>query len=759
MHTVAFQQARLEAGSLALAGEFFRGQVTPLSGGIFRVLIWQRPEDRAKPHWAAQELEPVAVHWHTGPNHAQAELAASFLRLELNPFRLLYQSGGLSLTLPALRAGLAPRAGAVTRMRTLATGEGDPYAETMDGYPIGWGLSLELAEDPQRFYYALGERMGYLNRKGRSWTNWNTDNHHHDPDTDPLYQSHPFLLAVESGQAAGLFLDETWRTHFDLAASEPNRSEITTEGPTLDLYLIPGPSPRAVVENYARLTGTPPLPPLWALGYHQCRWSYPDAQTVLAIAREFREREIPLEAIWLDIDYMDGYKVFTTSPHRFPSPAALSQELAADGVKVVTIIDPGVKKEDYPVYLRGKQIGAYVTTRREEELAGEVWPGEVVWPDFSRAEIRDWWASEHGPLLEAGIAGIWNDMNEPSAASFPGRTLPEGARHGAHWHAEIHNFYANFMNQATYQALQEFSPEKRPFILTRAGFAGVQRQAWVWTGDNSAYWSHLELAIPELINLGLSGVPFTGTDIGGFSGNADGELLARWTWAAALFPFMRNHAGKGSRKHEPWSFGEPYTSAIKKAIHFRYALLPYLYTLSQEASQTGHPLIRPLFWSYPEDPETYQIQDQFLLGEDLLAAPITRPGQSHRLAYLPGDWANFWSGARLSGYQPVLAALDSLPLFQRPGSAIPMTEPAAHTKSAYWQPLIWRIVPAPVIKGQVYQDAGEGYAPGELLSLEGGIEQNRLWLAGPAGSQAEIVSSGRKFRLTLGEGTTYLDLG
>ena len=745
MHTLAFKQVQLENSTLALAGEFFQARVTPLQGGIFRILIWQRPEDRTKPHWAAQDLAAAPAPWHLGPNYAQCHVEESFLKLGLSPFQISFRTGTLLLEIPGVYANRAPLTGSVSHMRTLATGEGDPYAETMDGYPLGSGLSLELKENSSRSYYGLGERMGYLNRKGRIWTNWNTDNHHHDPDTDPLYQSHPFLIAAQDGQAGALFLDETYRTRFDLAATEPSRSEIETEGPTMDLYLIPGPHPHRVVENYAQLTGTPPLPPLWALGYHQCRWSYPDDQTVLAIAEEFKSRDIPLEALWLDIDYMDGYKVFTVSPHRFPNLRALTQELAQAGIKVVAIINPGVKKENYPVYQRGKENGAYVTTRREEELSGEVWPGEVVWPDFSRAEVREWWAHEHRPLLEAGLAGIWNDMNEPSAASFPGRTLPEGARHGSHWHSEIHNFYANFMNQATYQALKDFNPEKRPFILTRAGFSGVQRQAWVWTGDNMALWSHLELAIPELINLGLSGVPFLGTDIGGFSGITDGELLARWTWAATLFPFMRNHAGKGSRKHEPWSFGEPYTSAIRKAIRFRYALLPYLYTLSQEASQTGRPLLRPLFFSYPEDPESYKIHDQFLLGENLLAAPITRPGQTHRLAYLPGEWADFWNGATKNpGYQPVAAELDSLPLFQRPGSAVPLTKPANHTQSAFWQPLLWRIIPAPEISGEVYQDAGEGYASGEIFSLRGGIEKKRLWLEGPAGSQAEIVTPGRK---------------
>lgn len=617
--------------------------------------------------------------------------------------------------------------------------EGDALKEVLDGLPLGSGYGLLLAEEEGRRYYGLGERTGFLDKKGRRWTNWATDDPHHHPDTDPLYQAHPFLLAKEGERAWGLYLDETWRTVFDLAFTDPETSLVYTEGPTFDLYLIPGPAPLDVVRAYTALTGRAPLPPLWALGYHQCRWSYPDEKTVRKVAEGFWERDIPLEALWLDIDYMEGYKVFTHDPHRFPDLGRLAGDLRARGVKLVAIVDPGVKKEEgYPVYEEGRARGYFVRNRKDEELVGAVWPQPAVWPDFTREEVRDWWGGLHRFYLERGVAGIWNDMNEPAAFQVegrpaPGKTLPSTAKHGDRWHAEVHNLYGLLMSRATFEGLRRLEPGRRPFVLTRSGFAGVQRYAWVWTGDNSSYYEHLEMSLPMLLNLGLSGVPFVGADIGGFSGDADGELLCRWTWLGAFYPFMRNHSGKGSRRQEPWAFGKRWERCIREAIRFRYRLLPHLYTLAEEASRTGLPLLRPLFLHHPQDPRAEAVHDQALLGEDLLLAPALRPGQTHRLVYLPqGVWYQAFTGEMYaSGFHPAPTPLEGIPLYQRAGAAIPFTDPLPHTEGALpWRSLVWQVALGEEIRGRLYEDEGDGYAPGLEALLEGGFDpvSRRLYL-------------------------------
>ncbi|MGE3726949.1 MAG: glycoside hydrolase family 31 protein [Candidatus Sericytochromatia bacterium] len=726
MSQLSFHAYRVNAESLELQGSRFQARLTALAGGVWRLLLWHRPEDQQKGSWV---LEPQLTVPFQSQEHSSglALTANEGLELALNLSPFYWQFGflkalGMTCDTPFLRQEDLPPAG----MR-------HPALDGSDGLPMGSGLSLNLALGADDAIYGLGERTGFLNKRGRIWKNWTKDEFFHSPQADPLYQSHPFMLLRRENAYIGIYLDESWYSCFDLGYSDPDSMSLYSAGPTLDLYLIPGPHPAEILKRYTQLTGRAPLPPLWSLGAHQCRWSYPDQESVLAVAQAYREHKLPLDALWLDIDHMDGYKVFSFSNQRFPDPAALTAQLKGLGFHTVVIVDPGVKQEaHYSVYESGRQIQAFIRDLQDREYVGEVWPEPVVWPDFSQAEVRAWWGHCQDFYRNQGVAGLWIDMNEPAVFKTPGKTLPLHLRQGKHTHAELHNLYGYQMAMATWEGLKSRKPDCRPFVLTRSGCPGIQKYAMVWTGDNSSYWEHLEMSLPMLMNLGLSGVPFVGADIGGFSGDCDGELLLRWTQLGVLYPFMRNHAGKGSRRQEPWQFGEPWLSQIRAALELRYQLLPYLYSLAKQAAEGGDPLLMPLLYAYPDDPQTWSLHDQCLLGPDLLAAPVLRPGQSRRAVYLPaGTWQDFWTGKRYPGREWILCEtpLSHLPLFQRCGSALPLVAPAQQTSDAWWKELIWKVAPDEIILGRVWQDAGDGYHPGQWRELSGSWNGQDLILA------------------------------
>ncbi|HYF64407.1 MAG TPA: TIM-barrel domain-containing protein, partial [Herpetosiphonaceae bacterium] len=434
-------------------------------------------------------------------------------------------------------------------------------------------------------------------------------------------------------------------------------------------------------------------PPLWALGYHQSRWSYTSAAQVRQVAAEFRRRGLPCDAIHFDIDYMDGYRDFTWDPGRFPDPAGLTAELRQQGIRAVMIVDPGVKIDpDYEVYQHGMELDMFIRGADGEVFHGFVWPDDAVFPDFTRPDVRRWWGEMQRRLVAAGAAGIWNDMNEPTVFTLPfsqggGSPQPvdltaiQGPDGQRTTHAEVHNTYGSAMAQASYEGLVE-ATAARPFVLTRSGYAGIQRWSACWMGDNTSRWEHLEMALPQLLNMGLSGVPFVGTDIGGFFDNADGELFARWMQFGALMPFCRGHSHADSRPHEPWEFGPRVEAICREYLLLRYRLLPYLYTLFWESSLRGGPVLRPLVYEFPADPATYQIHDQALLGSSLLAAPITRPGRRQRHVYLPeGEWYDWWTEELIAGpaHRLADAPLERMPLYARAGAIIPGAPDRLHT--------------------------------------------------------------------------------
>jgi alpha-glucosidase len=452
-------------------------------------------------------------------------------------------------------------------------------------------------------------------------------------------------------------------------------------------YFFAGPTMPAVLKRYTQLTGRMPLPPRWMLGYQQSRWSYyPEAQ-VRELAAEFRRRRIPCDAIHLDIHYMDGYRIFTWDGERFPDPAHLLDDLREQGFRAITIIDPGVKVDPgYPIYDEGLRQDVFCKLPDGTLFQGPVWPGECAFPDFTAGAVRDWWGQLYRPLLQAGVSGIWNDMNEP--AIFGG-SMPENVHHDHEGrgaiHGEIHNAYGLQMARATAEGLRRLRPNERVPVISRAGYAGLQRYALVWTGDNYSTWAHLQLGVSMCLNLGLSGIALCGPDIGGFAGDSEGELLARWTQVGTLTPFFRNHSAANTCRQEPWAFGEPFESICRRWIELRTQLLPYIYTTAWQASQTGLPMMRPLSLAYPDDRRTYSLDDQFLFGDVLLAAPVSRPGQTTRRVYLPGGtWYDFWSGEKLSGQVQADAPLERMPVYVRAGSVLPMGPVLQHTGE--WPP-------------------------------------------------------------------------
>ncbi len=620
--------------------------------------------------------------------------------------------------------------------------------EVKAGYPMSRYRSwLTLHAPPGEAYLGFGEKVGPLDKRGMHFTFWNTDVMPHHPDTDPLYQSIPFFVGLRDGVAWGLYLDESWRSEVDVALADGEQVAWESWGPELDCYLFTGPRPDEVVRRYTALTGRSPLPPLWSLGAQQSRWGYENAQDVRGVIRGYRARDLPLDCVYLDIDYMDTYKVWTWDRTRFPDPAALVRDAAAEGVRLVPIIDPALKQEPgWSVYEEARKRDFLVRYDRGDVLVGEVWPRPAVFPDLTREEVQRWWGSLHRDFVALGIAGFWNDMNEPSCfevqpdvgimtisgdrsggiGTVEGKTLPYDARHGDKRHLEVHNVYALGMAKGAWEALKELRPEARPFLLTRAGSAGIQRYAAVWTGDNSSHWSQLETSIPMLVGLGLSGVPFTGVDIPGFIGVPGGELLVRWMQTGTFYPLMRNHAGKGTQPQEPWRFGEPYLSLARDALKRRYRLLPTLYTLMHEAAETGLPPLRPLAMYAPGDKEAVAAFDQFLFGKDLLVAPVMRPGHTKRLAYLPEGLWQEWPGLDRTGPiheggRHVIAdgPLDTVPVWLRAGGAVTLTRPARHTTTANWDSLEWHLHAADEVHGRLYEDAGDGYGESRLTVVRG----------------------------------------
>lgn len=584
-------------------------------------------------------------------------------------------------------------------------------------------------------FYGFGEKTGFLNKRGSKLSMWNTDVYApHNKDTVELYQSIPYFAVHNKQRSYGLFFDNTFKTEFD-TQTYSNKFRMSANGAQLDLYLFAGGDLKEITTLYTELTGKMTLPPKWAIGYHQSRYSYRSEEEVLEVANRFKNEGIPLDCIFFDIHYMRDYRVFTFDKDRFPQPDNLISTLLNNGIKVVPIVDPGVKKDvQYPVYAEGVKKGLFCKYLDGQIYHGDVWPGTSAFPDFMNSDARKWWGSLHNFYTDLGIEGIWNDMNEPSVFN-ESKTMDLDVMHDVDGelkpHLEMHNTYGLYMSKATAEGLSELLPDKRPFVLTRAGYAGIQRYATVWTGDNRSHWEHLEMSLPMIMNLGISGVAFTGADVGGFSSDCTPELLIRWTQVGAFMPYFRNHSVQDSIRQEPWVFGKDTTEIVKKYIKLRYKWLPYLYSLFHESSQTGVPIVRPLVMEYPEDETTFNISDQFLLGSNVMIAPILRPGTTHRSIYLPeGVWYDYWTKESYQGgnYVLVEAALDKLPIFIKEGTILPIGSEVQNTTEN--QILEIEVFAGDKGKFNLYEDDGSslGYKDGQYTITNFQTEMNEGYL-------------------------------
>jgi alpha-glucosidase len=569
-------------------------------------------------------------------------------------------------------------------------------------------------------FYGLGEKAARLDKRRSSFINWNSDTPGYTEGKDPIYQTVPFYIGLQRGVAYGIFFDNSYRSYFDFGKSSQQRAWFGAEGGEMNYYFFYGPSIKKILGRYADLTGHMPMPPLWALGNQQSRWSYYPDTMVEEVVNEYRKRDLPLDVVHLDIDYMHGYRVFTFDKERFPDPKALTEKLGRQGVKVVTIVDPGIKhptdkNERYHAFDQGLEKNYFQRRRNGDLFVPRVWPGESVFVDYTMPEARRWWGDLHRAYTDNGIAGIWNDMNEPS--DFVDQTgknqldvvsYDEGEKTT---HAKNRNTFALLMSRATYEGLERLRPDRRPYVITRAAYAGIQRYATMWTGDTNSTWESLALNIPMFTSLGLSGEPFVGSDVGGFIGRGNGELLVRSYQVSFLAPFCRNHKVIDGYDQEPWRFGKYYEDIIRKYLKLRYALLPYLYTALEEAHRVGLPPFRPLLLNYQDDPSTYNLDDQFMVGNDLLLAPIMKPDVTRRLVYLPaGSWYDYWTNKKYSGGTMITveAPLDVVPMFVRGGAIIPMGPSLNYVGEKPVDPITFSIYPddAGSASAKLYEDDG-----------------------------------------------------
>jgi alpha-glucosidase len=524
-------------------------------------------------------------------------------------------------------------------------------------------------------FMGLGEKTGNLNRRGMSYVNWNTDAAVHTTKDDPLYKTIPFYMGLHGGVCYGLFFDNHHKSYFDFGASTDEQfTWFGADGGDMDYYFFGAQSIADIIKDYTWLTGRMEMPPLWSLGYQQCRWSYMSADEVLNIARKFRERNIPADAIYCDIDYMDDFKVFTWNKQSFPDPKGMIDQLKAINFKLVTIVDPGIKiEEGYKEYDEGVKKGYFATYPNGELYTGSVWAGRSHFPDFFNEEVREWWGSAFTALTDAGVEGFWNDMNEPAAW---GQNIPPIVKFGERYMPEVRNAYGMQMARATQAGTKKILQNKRPFILTRAAYAGTQRYSAIWTGDNSASDEHMLFGQRLVNSLGLGGFSFTGVDIGGFMGNPSPELMVRWNSLGVYTPMFRNHAAQGMDMREPWEWGQENENIIRKDIELRYKLLPYIYSGFYESCQTGMPLSRTLAIDYTWDENVYKerFQNQSLFGHAILVAPVISTEYTADV-YLPqGEWYRFSTDEYFEGGQVANAPapLDNLPVFIKGGAIIPM---------------------------------------------------------------------------------------
>jgi alpha-glucosidase len=714
----------LRNGITVQAGQL-REQITALRDDVLRVRIWRG------------NIPPEDGSWAVLPGARQSAVPAT---MESDQDHFGFRTHDLTVQVDkrSLQLTVRDQAGHILQQ------DARPLRFDGDAFRIYKTMPLD------EHYFGLGDKTGPLDRRNEAFTLWNTDAYRFQESTDPIYKSIPYFMTYCAGRAMGVLLDNTWRTSFDFGKELPDTYSFGAVSGPVNYYLFYGPSPKQVVKTYAWLTGTPPLPPLWTLGFQQSRYSYMSQDRVLEVAHRLRADHIPSDALYLDIDFQEKNRPFTVNRAAFPDFSGMIAQLHADNFHVVTITDlhiANLHKQNYAPYDSGLAGDEFVKNPNGSIYTGVVWPGASVFPDFTRQQTRAWWGTLFRSFRKDGVDGFWNDMNEPSIFDTPTHTMPLNVVHRIDepgfvprtaTHAEIHDVYGMENSRATFDGLKALNPDLRPFVLTRATYAGGQRYAATWTGDNSSSWNHLRLATPMLENLGLSGFAFSGADVGGYAGTPSPELLTKWFEVAAFQPIDRDHTEKMTGDQEPWVGGPEHEAIRRRFIETRYQLMPYLYTLAEEASRTGLPILRPLFLEFPNaasdshpidiDPN---VASEFLLGPDLLIAPAPYLDEidAYSVEFPSYGWYDYWTGTVIvpsvlptspnqtanSAQYAALAlrispGLAKLPVFVRAGSILPIAPIVQSTNETPQGPLTLRVYAGDRCEGELYQDDGKTYA-------------------------------------------------
>jgi alpha-glucosidase len=615
------------------------------------------------------------------------------------------------------------------------------FADTAGNVALADEPSLPMAWDgayihswkrmpAEESYFGLGDKPGPLNHRNRAYTMWNTDFFGWQESDDPLYKTIPFFIGLLKSKAYGLFFDNTWRSSFDFGKESPDYFSFGAEGGELNYYFIAGPEPKKIVQQFTALVGRMPLPPLWSLGYQQSRYTYYPEGRAREIVQTLREKKIPADVIYFDIDYQEGNAPFTVNREYFPHFEKMIADFRAQGIRTILITDLHIKNDPnhgYAPYDSGIKNDVFVKTHDGSLYVGKVWPGDSVFPDFTLSRVRDWWGGLYKNFVDMGVAGFWNDMNEPSTFQTLSKTMPLDNVHRLDDgttldHRAIHNVFGMENERATHDGLLKLRPDERPFVLTRAAYAGTERYAATWTGDNSATWNHIGMSIPQIMNLGLSGYDMVGADVGGFAGSPPAELLTRWYELGVFYPMYRDHAAKGTADHEPWASGPEHEAIRKRYIEFRYRLLPYIYTSMEETSRTGVPLMEPLFLEYPAAEQLYGEDHEFLFGRDFFVAPVVTEKIDALDVHLPpGHWYDFWTAEIHASSDQISLhpTLAETPLYVRAGAIIPMQPVVQSTNDTPGGPLELRVYMGEDCHGTLYQDDGHtfAYQKGDFLRV------------------------------------------
>ena len=558
--------------------------------------------------------------------------------------------------------------------------------------------------------FGLGDKMAYLDKKGYFWASWATDDSNHQDELFPsLYKSINYLLLRSNKKFFGVFFPSTFRLTFDACKTDLHKLTVNNFEEEQDMFLVLGDDIKEVTRSYSELVGHPYFIRMKMLGYQQSRWSYENEEMVKTLRDNFIKHEIPLDYIHLDIHYMDGYRDFTIDKTRFPDIKTLSEELKKDEIELVGINDAAIKEDpEFDLY-RYLEDNHLFGTLDGKTYINAVWPGDSGFPNYFDDKCKKYFESYASKFLDdTGISGIWCDMNEPASFNGP---LPDevdftfGKRKLLH--KEAHNVYAEHMVKSFVNTFKK--KNIRPYLFSRAAFATTAKYAFVWNGDNFSLWHHLRYSIPQILSLSMSGFMFNGVDIGGFGGDSNKELLIRWLEANLFIPFLRNHSTLHTKAQEPYAYDEETLNIFKKYLKIRYEFIPYLYNLAQEMSFKGEPIVSPLFYHFEDDENTLEINDEYMVGDSLLVAPILDKDARRRMIYLPkGTWIDLFTGKKYIGGKYIIFAenLAESGYFIKNNTLIPMFENLKHIKKSEIDTLVIKVF-GNSGKVKIYEDDGE----------------------------------------------------